>query len=34
VTFEGLAQRCDSILQQTARQGYPPCAQTLARVTS
>jgi uncharacterized protein (DUF1810 family) len=30
--FHSLAQRCDSILGQTAAQGYPPCAQTLARV--
>ena len=30
-TFDALAQRCDSILQQAAGQGYPPCAQTLAR---
>lgn len=33
VTFEALAQLCDSILQQTTRQGYPPCAGTLAKVT-
>jgi uncharacterized protein (DUF1810 family) len=32
-TFDFLAQRCDSILGQTGAQGYPPCAQTLARVT-
>jgi uncharacterized protein (DUF1810 family) len=32
-TFEPLAQRCDSLLEQTATQGYPPCAQTLTRVT-
>jgi uncharacterized protein (DUF1810 family) len=31
-TFESLAQRCDSILGQTSAQGYPPCAQTLARL--
>ncbi len=31
-TFEPLAQRCDSLLEQTATQGYPPCAQTLAQV--
>ena len=31
-TFDSLAQRCDSILGQTSAQGYPPCAQTLARV--
>jgi len=28
-----LAQCCDSILGQTSAQGYPPCVQTLARVT-
>jgi len=33
VSLEGLAQCCDSTLEQTARQGYPPCAQTLARLT-
>ena len=33
-TFEDLTKRCDPILQQTARQGYRPCAQTLARVAS
>jgi hypothetical protein len=27
------SQRCDSILGRTSAQGYPPCAQTLARVT-
>jgi len=32
-TFDTLAQRCDSILGQTGAQGYPPCAQTLERVT-
>lgn len=31
-TFEALAQRCDSILEQTACQGYPPCGQTLTQV--
>ena len=31
-TFEPLAQRCDLILQQTATQGYAPCAYTLAGV--
>jgi uncharacterized protein (DUF1810 family) len=31
-TFDSLAQCCDSILGQTAAQGYPPCAQTLTRV--
>ena len=30
--FESLAQRCNSLLEQTATQGYPPCAQTLAQV--
>ncbi len=30
--FDSLAQRYDSILEQTSAQGYPPCAQTLARV--
>ncbi len=30
-TFEALALRCDSILGRTSAQGYPPCAQTLAR---
>ncbi|PYJ12103.1 MAG: DUF1810 domain-containing protein [Verrucomicrobia bacterium] len=28
-SFDSVAQRCDSILKQTAAQGYPPCAQTL-----
>ena len=32
-TYEPLAQRCDSLLEQTATQGYPPCAQTLDQVT-
>jgi uncharacterized protein (DUF1810 family) len=32
-TFEPLARRCDSLLEKTAKQGYPPCAQTLAQVT-
>ncbi len=32
-TFEVLVQRCDSILGQTAAQGYPPCPQTLERIT-
>jgi uncharacterized protein (DUF1810 family) len=32
-TFNSLAQPCDSILGQTSAQGYPACAQTLARVT-
>ncbi len=31
-TFETLAQLCESILEQTAGQGHPPCAQTLARL--
>jgi uncharacterized protein (DUF1810 family) len=31
--FDSIAQRFDSILEQTGAQGYPPCAQTLARVT-
>jgi uncharacterized protein (DUF1810 family) len=30
-TFDLLAQQCDSILQRTTSQSYPPCAQTLAR---
>ena len=29
--FTRLAQTCDSILERTAAQGYPPCAFTLAR---
>lgn len=33
-TFNSLAQRCASILQQTAGQGYPPCAQTLAQLNA
>ena len=33
-TFEPLAQRCDSILGQTAAQGYPPCVQTQRRSTA
>jgi uncharacterized protein (DUF1810 family) len=32
-TFDSLAQRCESILEQTGAQGYPPCAQTLALAT-
>ncbi|HWM23401.1 MAG TPA: DUF1810 family protein [Chthoniobacterales bacterium] len=32
-TFDSLAQRCDSILERTSAQGYPPCAQTVVRVT-
>jgi uncharacterized protein (DUF1810 family) len=32
-TFESLAQLCDSLLGRTSAQGYPPCAETLARVT-
>lgn len=31
-TFDSLARRFDSILGQTSAQGYPLCAQTLARV--
>jgi uncharacterized protein (DUF1810 family) len=31
-TFGSLAQRCDSILEQTSAQRYPPCARTLAEV--
>jgi uncharacterized protein (DUF1810 family) len=31
-TFNSLEQRCDSILERTNAQGYPACAQTLARV--
>lgn len=31
-TFNSLAQRCDSILEQAAAQGYPPCAHTLGRL--
>jgi uncharacterized protein (DUF1810 family) len=31
-TFNSLAQRCGSILEQTAAQGYPPCAHTLDRL--
>ncbi|WP_131779117.1 DUF1810 family protein [Legionella bozemanae] len=27
--FAALAQRCDRILQETAKQGYPPCKRTL-----
>jgi uncharacterized protein (DUF1810 family) len=33
-TFDALAQRCDFVLQQIAAQGYPRCAQTLARLTA
>lgn len=32
-TPDSLAQRCKSILRRTTLQGYPPCAETLARVT-
>ena len=32
-TFASLAQRLNSILGQASAQGFPPCAQTLARVT-
>jgi uncharacterized protein (DUF1810 family) len=31
--FEPLAQRCNSLLEQIATQGFPPCAQTLAQLT-
>ena len=31
--FDSLARCCDSILGRTNAQGYPPCAQTLARLT-
>jgi uncharacterized protein (DUF1810 family) len=31
-TFESLAQCCDSILEQSSAQGYPPCPHTLARL--
>lgn len=31
-SFTPLATRCDSILQQTAPQGFPPCAFTLKRI--
>jgi len=33
-SFRSLAQRCDSILEQTSAQGYPPCTQSLVRVSS
>ena len=29
---DSLLQNCDSILAQTATQGYPPCPETLARI--
>ena len=32
--FENLANRCDSILQKTARQGYPMCVRTLAEISN
>lgn len=32
-TFDSLMQCCDSILGRTTAQGYPPCAQTLVRLT-
>lgn len=32
-TLDSLAQRCDSILEQTSAQSYPPCAPTLSLVT-
>jgi uncharacterized protein (DUF1810 family) len=31
-TFDSLVERCDSILQHTGAQSYPPCVQTLSRV--
>jgi uncharacterized protein (DUF1810 family) len=31
-SIEGLAQRWDGLLQQTAAQGYPPCAFTLSHL--
>jgi uncharacterized protein (DUF1810 family) len=31
-TLESLAQLCDSLVAQTAVQGFPPCAQTLAQL--
>jgi uncharacterized protein (DUF1810 family) len=31
--FDSLVQRCDSILTQTSFQGYPPCVQTVTRLT-
>jgi hypothetical protein len=31
-TFNSLAQLCDSMLGETTAQGYPPCADTLARI--
>ena len=30
--FAALEKCCDSILEQSTAQGYPPCAQTLARI--
>ena len=30
--FAPLAQRCDSILEETTAQGYPPCTHTLAQL--
>jgi uncharacterized protein (DUF1810 family) len=30
--FEALDQICDSLLAQTAAQGFPPCTQTLAQL--
>lgn len=32
LTFDSVAQRFDSILDQTRAQGYPPCAWTLSRI--
>ena len=31
--LEGLMQHCDSILRETTRQGYPPCARTLSQIS-
>lgn len=31
--LDALAHRCDSILEESKVQGYPPCANTLARIT-
>jgi hypothetical protein len=32
-TFDSLVKRFDLILGQTRARGYPPCAQTLARLS-
>jgi uncharacterized protein (DUF1810 family) len=32
-TFDSLSQRCDAMLEETSARGYPPCAQTLVRIT-